>query len=322
MNKTTAGEADGKLELQRVEPLPVAQQQPSVGAMLQAVIDKGVSEANIGAVEKLVALYERMQERDAEREFARAFNALQADMPKIVAKTVVPNNDGTARYKFAAYEDIMEQVRPYLQRNGFTVTFSQRFTESTPQRLVAICTLQHVGGHSKSNEFAVRIGSGPPKATETQADGAAGTYAKRFALCNALNIVIEKDSDARLEGAAISPEQAADLEKRVHELGMPVDVFLKFCNGAKSFAEIPEASYQPALDLLASKAPKPASEKSRLMSGIWNLLVKFRGTERSWTAAEAWLLSKKILVPTETISGASVERLREVLEKVQIELGQ
>lgn len=202
--------------------------QPNVGDMLQEMIRRGVTAENVGALEKLVTLYERMEERNAEKEFAQAFNALQADMPKISAKKAVPNGDGSVRYRFAPYEEIMEQVAPCLQKHGFTITFSQRYSEGQPQRLIAICTLQHVSGHSKTNEFAVRVGQGPPKASEAQADGAAGTYAKRFALCNALNIVVETDSDARLEGAPITKEQAASLRDRVKATASMEASFLKF----------------------------------------------------------------------------------------------
>lgn len=185
---------------------------PTVASMLQAVIQGGVSNENVAALEKLVGLYERMQDRDAEKAFAGAFVALQAEMPNIRAVKPVPGNDGTTRYTYAPYEDIMEQVSPLLKKHGFTVMFSTDFKEG---RLIKTCTLQHIGGHSKSNSFAVRIGSGPPKATECQADGAASTYAKRFALCDALNIVCDKDTDARAEGAPISSDQAKVIISRV-----------------------------------------------------------------------------------------------------------
>lgn len=227
-------------------------QVPSVAAMLQAVIERGVTQENVGALEKLVGLYERMEEKNAEKAFATAFNALQTEMRGVKATRAVPNNDGSVRYKFAGYEEIMEQVRPMLEKHGFTVTFSTDFAEG---RLIKTCTLQHTGGHSKSNKFAVRIGSGPPKATETQADGAASTYAKRFALCDALNILIEHDTDARAEGGPITVDQAAELEHRVAMSNSDKAAFLKLA-GAKTYAEIPAAKYSILDELLARKERK------------------------------------------------------------------
>jgi hypothetical protein len=118
--------------------------------------------------------------------------------------------------------------------------------------LIKICTLQHIGGHSKANKFAVRIGSGPPGATETQSDGAASTYAKRGALCDALNIVIDHDDDARAEGGAITQEQAEELARRVNETNSNKEAFLKFAH-AKSFAEISESVYPILDDFLRKK---------------------------------------------------------------------
>lgn len=228
-----------EMNLARREEMPVAQ--PSVGMMLQAVIEKGVTSENVAAIEKLVGLYERMQDRDAEKAFAVAFNALQSEMPRIQATKPVPGNDGTIRYKFAPFEEIMAQVAPLLQRHGFTVCFSNRYEDN---RIVETCILQHIGGHKRSNDFAVRIGSGPPKSSESQADGAAATYAKRFALTNALNIVVSGlDNDARLEGAYVSKDVAEELERRVKMINGDIPAFLKWA-GAKSFAAIPETSYE------------------------------------------------------------------------------
>ena len=242
-------------QLAVVEPQTLAiqsqQPAPNVADMLQAVIKGGVSNENVAALEKLVGLYERMQDRDAEKAFASAFVALQSEMKGITANKPVPGNDGSVRYKFAPYEEIMAKVSPLLQKHGFTVTFSTDFKEG---RLLKICTLQHIGGHSRSNQFAVRIGSGPPKASESQADGAASTYAKRFALCDALNIVIDKDVDAAAEGdtQAVTPEQSDELERRVKETNSNIPAFLKFA-GAHSFAEIKANRYDDLDSMLRKK---------------------------------------------------------------------
>lgn len=222
---------------------------PTVADMLQAVIEKGVTQENVAAVGEIVKLYERMQERDAEKDFAKAFVALQAEMPNVKAVKAIPSNDGSVRSRFAPYEEIMSEVAPLLKKHGFTVTFSTDFKEG---RIIKICTLQHVSGHSRTNQFAVRIGSGPPKASEAQADGAASTYAKRFALCDALNIVIDTDMDAAAEGAPITKEQADELEHRVQMTNSNKDAFLRFA-GAPSYSEIPSSKYPILDDFLKKK---------------------------------------------------------------------
>lgn len=234
----------------------VTQPAPTVGAMLQSAIAAGVTAENVAVLEKMMDLYERTQAKEAEKEFARAFVQLQSDMPAIHAVKPVPNNDGSIRYRFAPYEEIMEQVRPLLLRHGFTVSFSQTIGDG---RIVQACTLRHVGGHAVTNQFAVRVGKGPPGSSEAQGDGAASTYAKRFALCDALNIVVEKDSDgaragedARIEGAPIAPDKAQYLRELVAETKSDEAAFLRFA-GASKYEEIGSARYDVLVAALHKK---------------------------------------------------------------------
>jgi len=221
--------------------------------MLRAVIDKGVSAESVGVVERLVTLYERMADKDAERQFAVAFAKLQADTPAVQAIREVPNNDGSVRYTYAPYEEIMGKVRPLLMKHGFTVTFSSEITDA---RVVQSCTLQHVGGHKRTNKSAARIGKGPPGSSDAQGDGAASTYAKRFALCDALNIVVDRDTDGRAEGGCISFEQAAYLKEMVKETRSDEKAFLKYA-GASDFEHIAVERY----DVLARELHKKSQAR-------------------------------------------------------------
>lgn len=212
----------------------------AVAQMLQSVINGGVTEQNVSALDRLLGLAERMQDRMAAQEYARAFAAAQQDMPRIAATKVVPNRDGSVRYRYAPLEEIMAAAGPTLQRHGFSVSFpGVRYAEN---RVVVSCVLRHTGGHTETTEYAVRVGQGPPAANESQADGAAVSYAKRGALCSALGIVIEHpDSDARDMGTGkpISGAKAAELAKRLSACGGDERAFLRWA-GAETFAEIPE----------------------------------------------------------------------------------
>lgn len=239
-----------KTESEELALRETQQEQQPVAKMLQAIIDKGVTEQSVAVVERLVSLYERMADKDAEKQFAAAFVRLQADMPAVQAVRDVPNNDGTIRYTFAPYEEIMAKVRPVLQRHGFTVTFSSNVMDG---RIVQTCTLQHLGGHKRSNSFGARIGKGPPGSSEAQGDGAASTYAKRFALCDALNIVVDRDTDARAEAGCISFEQAQYLRELVKETKSDERAFLKFA-GASDYDHIPSDRYDSLARSLHKKA--------------------------------------------------------------------
>lgn len=237
--------------LQRMEPvgdMEVATPQPSLS--LAAITDKIMSgelnKEKLDMVERLVSI-------DAERKFAAAFVALQKEMPKIKATKPIPDKHGNIKFRYAPFESIMREVQPYLQKHGFTVSFSMRF-ENT--RVIQTCTLRHEGGHKQSNDFAARVGQGPPGSNECQADGAASTYAKRFALCDALNIVVEQmDTDGRAEGAYITPEQAQELESRIQLIHGDVKAFLALAE-ADSFETISAAKYNILDNLLRQKERK------------------------------------------------------------------
>lgn len=234
--------------------LQIVKEVPSVGEMLQGVIASGVTKENVEAIKEMVGLYERMQDREAEKEFAKAFVELQKEIPQVQATKGVPNNDGSIRYKFAPFEEIDYQVRAMCLRHGFTYHFSEG--ESKDGKLTKICTLQHTGGHKRSNPFSVRIGKGPPGCSESQADGSAHSYAKRGALCDALCIVVShQDDDARNEGGTITPEQAEELARRVAETNSNRAAFLKLA-GANDFASIPALKYDVLDQLLTRKERK------------------------------------------------------------------
>jgi hypothetical protein len=220
-------------------------QEPSVALMLQKVIDKGITAENVAALESLVGLYDRMQAKDSEKQFAAAFAELQSEMPRVVATKPVPNNDGTVRYRFAPYEEILEQVQPFLSKHGFSVSFD---TEVSDGRMTAICTLRHISGHSQSNKFTVRIGKGPPGSSETQADGSAKTYAKRGALSDALNIVVDHDDDARMIGKPIGKALAEELADRVLKTGSDEIAFLKFAGVTPSTPQVKLSDYYQISD--------------------------------------------------------------------------
>ncbi len=244
-----------KDEIQKIEPQELAPM--NVGAMMQSFLKSGITQENVQAFSELVKLKREEDALQAEREFARAFVGLQGDMPSVRARKCVKNNSGVVMYKYAPFEEIMEQVSPLLQKHGFTVTFSTDYPPEPPQRIAKTCTLQHIGGHKRTNTFAARLGKGPPNSSEAQGDGAASTYAKRFALCDALCIAIEKDDDARAEGSLepITAQQATDLKTRVKATGSDEKKFLAFAR-SQTFEVIPASKFTELDEMLKRKEVK------------------------------------------------------------------
>jgi hypothetical protein len=250
--ESAAGFLPEKNELATVEKSPLAtrQPEPSVGALMQAVIEKGITPDTVGVMERLCELRRQVKADDARAAFAAAFVELQAEMPVIHATKTIPAKDGSIRSAFAPYEEIMRQVAPLLKKHGFTVSFSKKFNEG---RVSAFCTLMHCAGHEKTNEYQVRIGQGPPGCSESQADGAAHMYAMRGALRDALGITVAGlDNDAREVGPAIEWDKAENLRQRVLETKSSEAAFLKFA-GATSYETIPANRWNDLDALLRAK---------------------------------------------------------------------
>lgn len=228
------------------------QQQPSVPMMLQTMIERGVTADNAEAMTQLMALHERMQDREAERQFNAAFAKLQSELPVIVASSVIPN-----RGKYERFEDVMKQIQPHLTANGFSVSFSQSFTDV---RIIETCHLSHSGGHSRPNSFGVRLGGKAD--SETQADCKAATTAKRNALLNALNIVIRQDcltdehDPTMSDDKTVTKEQAEEI-RRLVKVGRFNEGDTLAWLDAKTFESIAANRYDDAVGYLKPKKSAP-----------------------------------------------------------------
>ncbi len=245
-----------------------AKAEPSVAMMLSGVltaIQHGeVTSQHVEVASKMMDLYERHEKRQAEKDFAAALTELQGETIRVQATKAVDVKNGVPRYTFAPYEEIMRTVQPMLTRHGFSVTFD---TKIDGDRLYSVCTLTHKAGHSRSNQFAVRF-SKPPGSSDPQGDMSTKSYAKRGALCDALNISIDHDDDARLIGQPIDKALADDFEARVILTGADKEAFLKYA-GANSFAEISDERW-PVLDELLKRKEAAKAARERLSpEGEW-----------------------------------------------------
>ena len=251
--------ATENLALESVKPMemaaPVA---PSPLQMMQAIISGGVTEKNIMAFEKLAELQWKFEARDAEKTFSAAFAKLQARIKNVKATHAVTTKQKELKYKVAKFEDLWDQLKPLFEEYEFTAGFTQKYEEGLPLRVTQTFIFQHTpSGHKTETPFTVRVGGGPPGASEFQSDGAASSYAKMRAVCSCLNIVIEQaigDDAAALGDTTnkVTRDQADELERRLALVNGRASDFLTLA-GAKSFADIPAATYGILDRFLAKK---------------------------------------------------------------------
>ena len=100
------------------------------------------------SVEKLAALmqlHERVESRDARKQFTAAFREASIEMPRIEKKGVIEMG-AKGRMSFARYEDVDRIVRDVEIRHGFTRSF---LSEPTETGILLTCVLSHAAGHSE-----------------------------------------------------------------------------------------------------------------------------------------------------------------------------
>lgn len=200
-----------------------------VSAIMEAARDPAI---DVSKVERLIDLQERMMAKQAEQEYARAFSALQMELPEIEETKPIPDANGNIKYYTTPYKDIMAVLRPLLRKHGFSTSRSQSMTEKTCTEHLRV---MHIGGHTAEHAFTVRIGSGPPKSSAEQGSGSAASHAARYALRDAFDLVfvggerLSGNAESPIEmGTALDPETAKRLRDRVVRLGRDERRFLKF----------------------------------------------------------------------------------------------
>ena len=183
----------------------VAAPSPSLGSGLsplsaESLIAKAIEhQVPIETMERLLAMRKELKAEQAREAFYRALSGFQAACP-VIPKTktaeVLSRSGGSYRYSYAPLEGIVKVIAPLLQQYGLSFTVQTRL-EQEPLSQVAVCTVHHVDGHSESSEFRAPIDQGA-RMNEMQKAASAQTYAKRYALCNALGILTgDEDDDAQ-----------------------------------------------------------------------------------------------------------------------------
>jgi hypothetical protein len=183
-------------------------------AFISQAITQG---ASVETMEKLMNLQDRWESKMAKRAFDEAMAKFQALCPTIKKDKTVnnkPDKDGrvTLRYKFAPLDSIVAQVKRILQDCGFSYTITAKMEGN---QITAICKVTHSLGHSEESSF--QVPTDPDAYMNIQQKvGAALTFAKRYAFCNAFGIMTgDEDVDANAVHTAVSaqPSNTDDVKR-------------------------------------------------------------------------------------------------------------
>lgn len=195
----------------------MVEQAPSPSGNLLAQIVEAARDPTVdaGKMEAMANLAMKLQDRELQAQFNRDLAAAIMEMPRISKRGIImiPAKDGKpgrVQGKFAKFEDLDRVVSPILAAHNLVIRFELGSDQGTTARPI----LMHTNGITDRGE-PLRM---PPDTSGSknaaQAVGSSSSYAKRYAMCAALNIVTEdEDDDGR--GGALPDDDPNDRQQRM-----------------------------------------------------------------------------------------------------------
>lgn len=255
-------EADGK-------PLTNLPATP-VGNMLVAIERAAMNpDVDVDKMERLMAMAERMRDREAEEAFNRAMTAAQIEMGRIPEDKLneqIRDARGNAS-AYAGYSNIDRHIRPIYTKHGFALSFNTGKAEG--EEVTIKCRVSHVGGHSEHYEITMpadgKGAKGGAVMTRTHATGSAASYGKRYLVILIFNLAIGRDpsdDDGNAAGSTyerITDEQALSIHAFLDEHGLDTKAFddwMKRVLKVPTIEEIPAPRYEDVMRALNKKVQK------------------------------------------------------------------
>ena len=227
---------------------------PSEAATILSIIDRAARDesVDIDKMERLLAMQERVIEREAKKDFDDAMRAAQQEIPQIYRSSV--NSHTKSRY--ATLEAINEAINPVITEHGFSMTFG---TDESPleNHYRVTCDVSHNGGYSRSYHADVPSDTAGAKGTAnksaTQGFGSTMSYGRRYLTLLIFNVALtNEDNDGNRQSEFITQEQQAYLANLAKEVGANVEAFFGI-GGISSWAEMPAKEFKSAKAMLNKK---------------------------------------------------------------------
>src|SRR3990167_1665185 len=223
-------------------------------ASIMEVIDRAARDPNtdVGKLERLVSLYERVKANSAKAAFDNALAQMQPKLPVIAERGKINIGSGKPQ-GYALWEDINEAIKPFLAEHGFTISFRTGFED---EKVVVTCVLSR-DGHREETTMKLPVDTSGSKNT-VQAFGSSTSYGKRYTAMALLNLTSRgEDDDGKAGGASepISEKQMAELQTLINELGADKIKFLAYMK-VESLSELPAKRFKDAKAALEAKRAK------------------------------------------------------------------
>lgn len=209
----------------------LARTDPSPMTLLDKAIASGMDVDKLG---RLMDLAERWQANQAAVAMKAALAGFSKDCPPVEKKRTA-DAGGKFGYQYASYDDVNRVAKPHMANHGLSISYD---TETPKPGIVKVTArVSHEAGGQMTTTLEVPIPV--MSVNDTQRFGAAVSYAKRFAMCAALNIVV---TDEDVDGANlefITLEEAEELSAMLLQVGPGTHLpkFVKWAGGVPPTVE-------------------------------------------------------------------------------------
>jgi ERF superfamily len=244
----------GERRVEQLLPAPPSDTPSAVLALIERVaLDP---RADVEKLERLMALYERLKEKEAEL----AYNSAKGRVLKKLAGIKIVKNRSVLHeiekgrpqkvtyeaFKYAPLEEIDKHLRPLLVEEDMDLSFSDEPREGGD--ILIRGRLKHLpGGHYEDSFMPA-----PPDTTggksNVQAVGSTNSFLRRYVACNIFNIVVAEDDDAAT-GGTIDEAQT----KTILDLIKKANVGLKFLKYMKAQSVEEAGSLEAAVATIAAR---------------------------------------------------------------------
>jgi hypothetical protein len=194
-------------EAERSE-LPVERRPPSPSdnsAAVLALIERMALDpgADVGKLEHVVAMYERLRAKEAELAYNAAkgrilkklagINIVKTRTARCEIKNTKPQQGTHDAFKYAPLEEIDKHLRPLLVEENMDLSYSDQPQEGGG--ILIRGRLKHLpGGHYEDSFMPAPPDTSGGK-SDVQAVGSTNSFLRRYIVCNIFNIVVIGDDD-------------------------------------------------------------------------------------------------------------------------------
>ncbi len=232
---------------------------------------------NPDSLDKLLAVQERLIDRNAKLAFDQAFVAMTPELPMIrkEGRIIVREKDAhgkrtgeeTQNTPYPKWETTGEQIKPVLAAYGFGLSHRISSVVEAERRVRVTAVLRHIGGHTDDSCYFDLPADTTGSKNNNQAWASSVTYAKRHTAFAVLGLITEgDDDDAKASGRSIvagdplTPEEYDELVNFAAAVQCGAPHLLKHLNDTrpkkhpemKAVEDLPRIRFQEAIDALKS----------------------------------------------------------------------